>query len=59
MWAATEVHLSSMSCDGASDSTVELRTFCSALSRAALFSSITISTYLIQPSSFKIIGMSH
>jgi hypothetical protein len=47
MCAETEVHLSSMSCDGASESTVELRTLCSALSRAALFNSITISTNLI------------
>jgi hypothetical protein len=44
MCAGTEVHLSSMSCDGASESTVELRTLCSALSRAALFNSNTIST---------------
>lgn len=44
MWAVTEVHLSPMSCDGTSESTVELRTLCSALSRAALFKSITVST---------------
>jgi hypothetical protein len=41
MRAVTEVHLSSVSCDGASESTVELRTLCSALSRAVLFNSIT------------------
>ena len=41
------MHLSSLSCGGASESTVELRALCSALSRAALFNSMTISTNLM------------